>query len=64
LVTKKFEPKRKIIFEINQYLGREMTDLLNQLGFTENRIAERYLRKRPNDKSGLEIKKKSSLNFF
>ncbi len=35
LATKNLNPNGKLFFEINQYLGQEMTDLLNQLGFTE-----------------------------
>ena len=35
LATKNLNPNGKLFFEINQYLGQEMTDLLNQSGFTE-----------------------------
>ena len=35
LATKNLNTNGKLFFEINQYLGQEMNDLLNQLGFTE-----------------------------
>ena len=35
LATKNLNPNGKLFFEINQYLGQEMTYLLNQSGFTE-----------------------------
>ena len=35
MATKNLNPNGKLFFEINQYLGQEMTDLLNQSGFTE-----------------------------